>query len=222
MKIKEKIKEIRNNFLYKTIFTSIFSLITTFAFASYNSYLGIKFGDAFAIGISIYYFLLVWVKSATLIVEKKITHKEEPLKIRARIKNYKISSLLVFIIDLCLIAPIILMVTQPNEVTFGIIPAITMAVYSVYKIVFAIINYIKSKKSQNPTIILLRKINIIEALVSILTLQHTLIMVNGGMNESMQTLSLVSSIGFITLIIIFSILSLWRNRKLFKSKHKDL
>lgn len=219
MKLKEKVKTIKNDYMYKTLFSSIFSLLATVVFTVYNAFLGAKYSDAFAIGISIYYFLLVWIKSATLIVEKKIFQKDEQVKITIRTKNYKISSIFVFVIDLCLIAPIILMVTQPKEVNFGIIPAITMAAYSVYKIVFAIKNYIRSKKSQNPTIILLREINIIDAIVSILTLQHTLIMVNGGMVKQMQTLSFATSIGFIALIILFSILSFIRNKKLFeKSK----
>ncbi len=218
MKTIERINTIRKNFLYKTICTSILSLIITFAFAVYNAYLGIKFGDAFAIGISIYYFLLIGIKSATLLVEKKISSKEEDIKTSIRIKNYKISSTIIFIIDFCLIAPIILMVVRPKEAKFGLIPAIAMAAYSVYKIIFAIINYNRSKKSQNLTIILFREINIIETIVSILILQHTLIMVNSGMNNSMQTLSFTTSIGFIGLIIIFSILSFYKNKKLFDSK----
>ncbi len=212
------IKEIKNNLLYKTLAVSLFSLIINFAFIIYNAYLGIKFRDAFAIGISIYYFLLILIKLTALIIEKNIANKEDIARENARIKNYKISSIFVFIIDFCLIAPIILMVTQPKDVKFGIIPAIAMAAYSFYKIVFAIINYVKSKKSQNLTIILLREINIIGAIVSILTLQHTLIMVNGGMNESMKILSFATSIAFIGLIILFSILSFIKNSVLLKLK----
>ncbi len=218
MKPIERINTIRKNFLYKTICSSILSLIVTFVFAVYNAYLGIKFVDAFAIGISIYYFLLILVKSITLLVEKKISSKEEDIKTNIRIKNYKISSTFIFIIDFCLIAPIIIMVVRPKEVRFGIIIAIAMATYSVYKIIFAIINYNRSKKSQNPTIILFREINIIEAIVSILILQHTLIMVNGGINKTMQILSFTTSIAFICLTIVFSILSFCKNKKLFDSK----
>lgn len=216
MKIKNLVDTIRNNFLYKTLCTSFFSLIATIAFVVYNAYLGITLGDAFAIGIAIYYTLLIWIKLTTLKVEKNISTKTEQDKTNARINNYKISSAFVFVIDLCLIAPIIIMATQPKEVHFGIVPAIAMATYSAYKITFAIINYVKSKKSQNPTIILLREINIISAIVSILTLQHTLIMVNDGMTSSMRILSLISSIGFILLIIIFSILSFFKNKKMFE------
>lgn len=206
----------KNNFLYRTLFDATFSLVVTIAFVIYNAYLGFKFGDAFEIGISIYYFLLILIKSAMLIIERKISHYEDDLKMSVRVKSYKVASIFIFIIDLCLIAPIIIMAIKPKEVGFGIIPAITMAAYSVYKIVVAIINYIKSKKSQNPTIILLREINIIDAIVSILMLQHTLIMVNGGMDESMRILSIITSILFIVFIIAFSILSFFRNKRIFK------
>lgn len=215
MKLKVKIKIINKNILSKTLYVSLFSILVTLSFVIYNAYFGIKYVDAFSIGISIYYLLLIWVRSATLIFEKVISEKDDMIKSRLRIKNYKISSIFVFIIDICLIAPIILMVIEPKDVFFGIIPAIAMAAYSTYKIVIAIINYIKSKKSKNPTIILLREINIIDAIVSILTLQHTLIMVNGGMNDDMRTLSFVTSILLIVLIIGFSIFSYLKNKKLF-------
>lgn len=214
MKVKEHIKLVKNNFEYKAVFMAVFSLAINLIFIIYNLYLGIFYQDAFAIGISIYYFLLSWIISATLFVEKKIAGEDEKIKAKTRAKNYKISSIFVFIIDFCLIAPIILMATHPKEVTFGLIPAIAMAAFCVYKIVVAIINYIRSKKSQNPTTILLKEINIIGAIVSILSLQHTLIMVNGGMNESMRILSLVTSIGFLLLITIFSIISFVRNKRI--------
>lgn len=218
MKIKERIKAIRENPLHKTIFAVCFSLIATTAFAIYNAYLGLFFGDYFATGIAIYYLLLISVRVCSIIVEKKIALKEEHIKSSIRIKLYKILSCFVFIIDLCLIAPIILMVVAPKDVNFGIIPAITMATYTCYKIIVAIVNYKKSKRTINPTIILLREINIIDAMVSILTLQHTLIMVNGGMNESMETLSLISSIGFIFIIVLFSVISFINNKKFLKEK----
>ena len=218
MKIKDKINNIRNHFLFKEPITTIYSLLITISFALYNAYLGIRFADAFAISISIYYLLLIWIKTASLIVEKRIKNQSEDDKNRVRKKNYKISSVIVFVIDLCLIAPIILMVTQPKEVKYGIIPAIVMATYTTYKIVMSIINYKRSKKSKNLTSILFKEINIIGTIVSVLSLQHTLIMVNGGMTKSMQTLSFVTSLGFIAVIIMFSVISFIKNYKFNKKK----
>ena len=202
MKLKLKIKSIKKDYLQLTLFSACFSLIITFVFSAYNAYLGIKFGDAFAIGISIYYFLLFWIKTATLIVEKIIDKTDERKQKSVRIKNFIISSIFIFVIDFCLIAPIVLMIVMPKDVKFGIIPAIAIAAYTVYKITASIINYSKSKKTENPTILLLREIDVVDSLVSILTLQHTLIMVNGGMSGSMRQLSFVTSIVFIFAIIL--------------------
>ncbi len=218
MKIIEHIKKIKNDFSYRTTLSTIFSLLINLVFIIYNGYLGIKYYDAFSIGITIYYALLFWVMLATLIVERNIVKNNKEQKDKIRIKNYKISSIFIFIIDFSLIAPIILMVVNPKDVNFGLIPAIVMATYCVYKIIKAIINYKKSKKTNNLSIVLLKEINIIGAIVSILNLQHTLIMVNGGMNDDMKTLSFVSSVGFIILIIMFSIFSFVKNKTLYKEK----
>lgn len=219
MSLKDAINKIYG-LKYKTVFMLIFSLVINLGFIIYNSYLGIFFQDGFAIGISIYYLLLFAIRLITLLVEKKISNKDKDVQTKTRATNFKVSSIFVFIIDLSLIAPIILMVTQPHDFKFGLIPAITMATYCCYKVVVAIINYTKSKKSQNPTIILLKEMDIIGAIVSILNLQRALIMVNGGMSKNMQTLSLITSIGFILLIIAFSIVSFIRNNKLIKNQIK--
>lgn len=215
--LKEKIKKISSDFSQRAICSAIFSLAVNLIFIAYNAYLGIKFAEPFAIGISIYYLVLFLIMLSALITEGCITKKLAPQKAEIRARMYSISSIFIFFIDLCLIAPIILMMTRPKDVSFGLIPAISMAAYCCYKVVIAIINYKRSKKSQNPTVILLKEINIIGAILSILNLQHTLIMVNGGMNEKMRTLSLLTSIGFIAIIIAFSILSFIRNKRLFKA-----
>ncbi len=205
-----------NNKKSNIYFSSIVSIVITLAFVIYNLYLSIVFFNGFAIGISIYYALLILVRTASLIIESRIKEKDAKEQNRIRLKNYKISSALVFVIDFCLIAPIILMVTRPQAVAFGTIPAITMAAFCVYKVTVAIVNYTKSKKTKNLTIILFKLLDIIGAIVSILTLQHTLIMVFGSMDRTMTILSFSTSIGFIALIVLISILSYYKNRNLIK------
>ena len=177
--LKEKIKNLYKNFTLKTIIVTIFSLLITFLFAIFNGYLGLIYGDTFGIGISIYYLLLVVVKTRSLLVEKSLISKDIQEKVQKRKINYLISSIFMFIIDVCLIAPIIIMVLNPKQVSFGIIPAITFATYTTYKLVFSIINYKKANRTKNLTITLLKELDIVDALVSILSLQHILIMVNG-------------------------------------------
>ena len=98
--------------------------------------------------------------------------------------------------------PISLMVLLQNQVNIGKIPAIAMAAYTTYKITMALI-HIRRQKIYHVLIRELRTINLIDALVSILTLQNTLIMVNAspGEENSMLTLSAISSAAIYLLII---------------------
>ena len=77
-----------------------------------------------------------------------------------------------------------------------------MAAYTTYKITMALI-HIRRQKIYHVLIRELRTINLIDALVSILTLQNTLIMINAGKGEvnNMLTLSAISSAAIYLLIL---------------------
>lgn len=212
MKIKDKINKFIKN-PNKIIFSSLFSVLTTFLFAIYNIYLGLKFGDSWGISISIYYICLIFARTISLNTERKIKRYKTDIKNNVRRKKYIGLSVFMFFIDFCLITPITLMIVYPKEVNFGIIPAITVATYTTYKITMAIVNYNKVKKVENLTYKFLRELSLVDALISILTLQHTLIMVNGGMSNNMLILSACSSFVILLLIIVFSIYTTIRNIK---------
>ena len=119
----------------------------------------------------------------------------------------------VFFFDFCLIAPITLMIIHPKDVSFGLIPSIAVAAYTTYKITIAIINYVKVKKYNNIMFKFVNELSVVDAFVSILTLQHTLIMVNGGMTTQMLKLSSATSFIILLAIIIFSIVSMKKTIK---------
>ena len=95
------------------------------------------------------------------------------------------------------------MIIHPKDVSFGLIPSIAVAAYTTYKITIAIINYVKVKKYNNIMFKFVNELSVVDAFVSILTLQHTLIMVNGGMTTQMLKLSSATSFIILLAIIIF-------------------
>lgn len=202
-----KIREAYNRFFkseHRILLTALLSSITTLLFALYNGYLGLRFGDIWGIGIAIYYLFITIARIICLGIEKKLKGDKDEFKNIIRRKAYVGMSIFIFFIDICLFVPITLMVVCPKDVSFGIIPAIAFATYTTYKIIMAIVNYNKTKKMGNLTYIFLRELSIIEALTSILSLQHILIMVKGGMTDDMLLLSAISSFGILTIIILFS------------------
>ena len=88
----------------------------------------------------------------------------------------------------------------------GLIHAIALAAYATWKITMAIINFFRRRRSRDLVVRQLRTINLMDALVSILTLQNTLIMVNSQSNpRSMLTLAAISSTGIFLIIIGISV-----------------
>ena len=202
-----KIREAYNRFFkseHRILLTALLSSITTLLFALYNGYLGLIFGDIWGISIAIYYLFITIARIICLGIEKKLKGNEDKSKDIIRRKVYAGMSIFIFFIDICLFVPITLMVVCPKDVSFGIIPAIAFATHTTYKIIMAIVNYNKTKKMGNLTYTFLRELSIIDALTSILSLQHILIMVKGGMTDDMLLLSAISSFAILTIIILFS------------------
>ncbi len=190
----------------KIIFSTISSIIFTLLFAIYNGYLGLRYSDSWGVSIFIYYLCLIFARLLVISIEIKNKQSSDLSNIRKKI--YIGMSIFMFFIDLCLFAPITLMIIYPKDFVYGLIPSIVVAVYTTYKITMAIVNYNKTKKIDNLSYKFLRELSVVDALVSILTLQHTLIMANGGMTQDMMILSSITSLAILSTIIIFSILSM--------------
>ena len=160
--------------------------------------------------ICIFYFLLASIRGLILFTEKNIKTKCKSKKIRSRQKAFNFSVTILLFLTLAISCPIALMVKFEKPVYLTLIPAIAMAAYTTYKVTIASINIWK-QKSRNDTNILiteLRYINFIDALVSVLTLQNTLLMVkNTESSNNSLILSAVSS-AVIYIVIIFITLRL--------------
>ena len=100
-----------------------------------------------------------------------------------------------------------------------LIPAIAMAAYTTYKVIMASVNLKRRKRSSDRLVRLLRTINFIDALVSVLSLQNTLIMVNmKGDGSEMLTLSAITSAAIMLTVLALSIAAMIKGIVSLKSK----
>jgi hypothetical protein len=113
------------------------------------------------------------------------------------------------LLNVSLIVPVSLMVMLQKPVSMTFIPAIAMASYTTYKVTMAAVNLKRRRKSADRLIRLLRTISFIDALVSILTLQNTLIMVMAKGNLSdILPLTAISSGAIWAFILLLSVSAL--------------
>lgn len=119
---------------------------------------------------------------------------------------------LTLVMNAALTVPAALMVLSRRPVSMGLIPAITSATYTTCKITAAALGL--RERGENVFTRELGVLRLVDALVSVLVLQNTLItVVDGEVRGEMFLLSAVSSGGIFLLIFGDTLLWFWRERK---------
>lgn len=210
-------QELKNRIskITKTIGTivsnGLFSMAVALLFAVYNGYLGLSRGYGFGCSIAVYFVLLA-VTMAVLYRPKRQKIDTSCDFRRSYGRRCLSAAWLLLVENLMLVAPITLIVLQQRDFNLGLIAAITVAAYTTYKMTMAIVHYVKTRRQNDVATVTFRAVKLVDALVSVLTLQNTLIIANGSAGESdMFTLSIWTSAGLYCLIVAVSVVCLVRN-----------
>ena len=197
----------REDYIGQTFISTAASLCITVLFALYHGYLGLCYGSVWHGNISVFYFLLMAIRGTVLLTEKQNQTRLEAEQNRCRRRTFLLSSVLLLVMDLALIWPVSMMVVLDKPVSMGLIPAISMATYTTWKITMASIHLKRQRRRANGNILVaeLRTVNFIDALVAILTLQNTLIMVNRTTIDENAMLPVSAASSAIIYVVIVSI-----------------
>ena len=206
-------KRLKNDYAFRTFCSAVCSFTVTLIFTGYNVFLAARYRTSWNAGIAIYYALLVFIRAFVFASEYRYRKAKLPPEVgeQRRAKLFLFQSASLFVIDFALITPISMIVLQQKRVAYSLIPAIAMAAYTTYKITLSIVNYIKTRKSTEPGVRMLKTVNVVDALVSVLTLQYTLLMVTDGRIEGdMFILCACTSFAVWGLLIVLSAVALAR------------
>ena len=202
----------RADYIGQTFLSAAASLEVTALFALYHGYLGLCYASVWHRSIGVFYLLLTVIRGTILLTEKR--NQARRASGQSRRRAFLISSLLLLVMDTALIWPIAMMVVLDKPVSIGLTPAIAMAAYTTWKITMASIHMGRQRRKAGGNILVteLRTVNFIDALVSILTLQNTLIMVKrtAADENSMLPVSAASSAIIYVAIVSITIRMLYR------------
>lgn len=201
-------REVRPQF---SVIGTVGGLAATILFALYNGGLGIWYMSLWHGSICIYYILLSLLRSILLASVQIAQEKDPNIVENYRKRIFSVTSGIVLAMNAALVTPVSLMVLDQRPIQMGLTPAIASAAYTTYKISVSVVRL----KRTGGTILdqELSMIQLVDALVSVLVLQNTLIIaVDGGISPRMFRLVAVSSAGI--LILIFAISVAWLVRGL--------
>ena len=194
----------RGDYARRTLLSAGASSVCTALFAAYNGYLGVRHGSVWHGSIAGFYLLLTAVRGSILLTESRGRTRPAAVQERCRRRTFLVSSALLLALDLALILPVSMMAVLERPVSMGLIPAITMATYTTWKITMASVHIGRQRRRGSG---ILRTVNFIDALVAVLTLQNTLIMVEGTAADgsAMLPLTAVSSGAIYAVIVAVTI-----------------
>lgn len=204
MKVNKLYLKLKTEISKRRTLITILSLCFTVLFSIYNRIVGIVKESLWHETISIYYLVLVIVKSIILIYIHKSIDRNKDLVV------FRVVKVLLIILNLLLIVPISLMVLNKRLVEMSLILSIAVALYVTIKTTKVIISFVKKRKEEDILLKELKVIDLMDVVVSILTLQNTLISVNStGFDEGLYYLTIGSSfVGFaINLLLVFMLRS---------------
>lgn len=118
----------------------------------------------------------------------------------------KTDGILLLVLNLALSGVVLLTIAQDTAKRYSEIMVISIAAYTFYKIIMAVVNMIKVRKTKSPILITIRNIGTADALVSLLTLQAT--MLASFQNESSLDRNQMNAITGLAVCILIAILGI--------------
>ena len=179
---------------------------STILFALYNGALGILHASLWHGSISAYYLLLSLLRGRLLLAGRTVRKKEPTAAARYERRVFRVTSGVMLVMNVALAVPVSLMVLDRRPIHTGLIPAIASATYTTYKISASAVRL--RRKTGGLFDRELGFLRFVDALVSVLVLQNTLLVaVDGGVSQRMFPLVALTSAGI--LLVIFAMTLAW-------------
>lgn len=199
---------ILHNARYRIIFTASISLIINIAYAFYNGVLGIMYASFWFLAMFAYYTLLSVMRFSAVLCEYKNKRHNEKFVM-------KFIGVMLIIMSFVLSGSVYYSIAYDVANKNNKIVMITIATYTFYKVIMAIINLVKTKKYKSFLLITIRNIALADAAVSIFSLQRSMLVSFEGMTqENIRIMNICTGISVCLLVFLLGlIMAIGLNKK---------
>ena len=199
---------------FRAVFSAAAGLLANIMYAIYHGALGVANQSLWFVTMFAYYMILSSMRFSAVLCEWKRK------SLASEDTEYFVAKLcggLLVLLSFILGGIVYISLSQNVAVKHHEIVMITIATYTFYKITAAVIRAIKQRKNTVPLLVVIRTIGYAEAVASLLTLQRSMLISFGSMdNEDIALLNSLTGISvclFILLLGIFTILTSGKERK---------
>ncbi len=173
---------------------------------------GIYYRSTWFIALAAYYALLAILR---FMLVRHVNVRDEGLELR----RYRLCGFALLLMNQALAVLVVFMVYQNKGFDYPGLLIYAMAFYAFYAVITATINIVKTRRHKSPILSAAKAINLVAAMVSILSLTTAMLSQFGGDNDPMFRKIMTSATGggVCTIVIGMAVYMIWRaNRNLKK------
>ncbi|MDE6024543.1 MAG: hypothetical protein K2G45_03725 [Lachnospiraceae bacterium] len=176
---------------------------------------GIRYRSLWLISLAIYYMLLVVMR---LMLLHKGKMKTDRPPIENELYRYRLCGIMLLVMNQVLAGIVIFMVHQNQGFDYPGVLIYFMALYSFYYVITAVINLVKFRKHGSPIMSAAKAINLVAAMVSILSLETAMLAQFGGEDEKFRAVMTGATGGGVcTIVIGMAVFMIYKSTKQIKN-----
>ena len=193
---------------FHTELSLYFGLFINFLYIAVKLFSGIYYRSVWFISLAVYYVLLALMRF--ILLHK---NKNSVITMETEIKRYRMCGIMLLVMNQALAGIVIFMVYQNKGFDYPGLLIYAMAVYSFYSIITAVINLVKFRRHGSPLLSAAKVINLVAAMVSILSLETAMLAQFGG-DDDFDFRRLMTGLtggGVCAIVIAVAVFMLWKS-----------
>lgn len=197
------LRRVLHDYGARTVLFASFSFLVNIGYAVFQGVMGILAHSLWFGLLACYYLLLSGLRGGVLFAEHRLragSGAEEPPE--GKLKIYRMCGVSLIVLDLAMCAAVTQMVLFGSPVRYGFVQVLVSAMYTFYKAILAVVNFVKAKRLRDPVVQSLRGVCAVDALISVVALE-TAMLATFGNGEDM--LALRAATGFAACAIAIAI-----------------
>lgn len=196
-------KKFISNQRYRMVLSAAFAFVFNLFYAFYHGVLGIMNWSLWFIAMCAFYGILATMRFSAVLCERK---NNSTSSMDTEYFVMKLSGILLAALSFVLIAIVYLSLSQNIATEYDEIIMITIATYTFTKITMTIMKAVKQRKNTSPLLVVIRGISYVEVVASILTLQRSMLVSFGTIdNKKMYSMNWLTGVAVCLFVLIIGI-----------------
>lgn len=188
------------------------SLAINLMYSAFKLFSGIFYASFWIGAIAVYYILLSVIRFILL----QHMEKKKDGGMIAEYQSYRVSAVLMMLLNLTLSGIVLNMIIKNEAVAYSDIFVITSATYTFYILTVSIVDIIKYRKYNSPVMSAAKAIRFAQALVSLLSLEASMLVQFGDDESLRRTMLALTGAGVCVIVLTMSVYMIVRANKQIK------